>query len=682
VTALRGAGPAVASRLARLGVFSIADLLLLYPRDYDDRTQAIRFADFARSERVHTTAEVLAHDWFGYGRMKTLKVHVRDESGPAVLVCFNRPFLEQQLPVGSRVVVTGKFSYRYGEIQSSAFEAESLEGGSVPKSGILPVYPLTEGLQQGQARRLVMAALSEYGSKVEDELPSALMEKRGLQHKRDALRMAHFPESAEALQNARATLIFEELFYFQVAIARRSLRRRERQVDRRVPAGLLKKRLIERLPFELTAGQIEAAAEIAADMAQSRPMARLLQGDVGSGKTLVAFLACLDAIESGGQAAFMAPTELLARQHAATAARLLEPLGLRLAFLSGNTEDAARPPLLAALKAGKVDMVLGTQALFSDEVEYKNLRLTVVDEQHRFGVLQRLALSRKGPLPDLLMMTATPIPRTLALTVFGDLAVSAIRTMPPGRKPIVTHLAKAGNDAKVYEFVRRLLKAGRQAYFVYPLIGETESSQGAELKNAEAMFERLRREVYPEFKLGLIHSRLKEDEKRSTMDAFTRGELAVLVATSVVEVGVDVPNAAAMVVEHAERFGLAALHQLRGRVGRGSEQSYCFLVYAEGMTDDAKARLKAMLATSDGFELAEQDLRIRGPGEIAGTAQSGYLRLSIADPVRDAKILEEARAEAFSALEADPGLLSAANAPIREVLERANPFGETPAGTH
>jgi ATP-dependent DNA helicase RecG len=278
-------------------------------------------------------------------------------------------------------------------------------------------------------------------------------------------------------------------------------------------------------------------------------------------------------------------------------------------------------------------------------------------------------------------MTATPIPRTLALTVFGDLSVSAIRTMPPGRKPIVTHLAKGGNESKVYEFVRRLLAAGRQAYFVYPLIGESErlAPKSAELKNAEAMFERLRKEIFPEFRLGLIHSRLKEDEKRAAMDEFTRGELSLLVATSVVEVGVDVPNAAAMVVEHAERFGLAALHQLRGRVGRGSEQSYCFLVYSEGVTEDAKARLKAMLSTSDGFELAEEDLRIRGPGEIAGTAQSGYLRLSIADPVRDALALEQARAEAFAVVESDPGLLSSANALIRSVIERANPFGESAA---
>jgi ATP-dependent DNA helicase RecG len=681
VNVLKGAGTLVSARLARLGVFTVSDLILDYPRDYDDRTSFVPFAEFAREPRVRSLAEVVSHDWFGYGRMRTLKVTVRDETASAVLVCFNRPFLESQLPLGARVVVTGKFAWRFGELQSSSFEIESLGEEGLPQSRMLAVYALTEGLNQGHMRRVMKAAISEYASKVEEELPAALRERRKLMAKREALRAVHFPADGEELAAARASLIFEELFYFQVAIARRAMRRREVQVERRAPQGLLKARLIERLPFELTRGQVEAAAEIAADMASPRPMARLLQGDVGSGKTLVAFLACLDAIEAGGQAAILAPTELLARQHAATAARHLEPLGVRLAFLSGNVEDAARPPLLAALKGGEVDLVLGTQALFSDEVEYKNLRLTVVDEQHRFGVLQRLALSRKGPVPDLLLMTATPIPRTLALTVFGDLAISAIRTMPPGRRPIVTHLARAGNEARVYEFVRRLLAAGRQAYFVYPLIGAagTPATEKLELKNAIAMEERLKAEIYPEFKVGLIHSRLKEEEKRAAMEAFSRGEISVLVATSVVEVGVDVPNAAAMVVEHAERFGLAALHQLRGRVGRGQEQSYCFLVYSQEVTEEAKSRLKAMLGTSDGFALAEEDLRIRGPGEIAGTEQSGYLRLSIADPIRDALVLEEARAEAFAMLEADPGLLDARNSPVREVLERANPFGEAPS---
>jgi ATP-dependent DNA helicase RecG len=677
VTVLRGAGPQVAARLARLGIHSVADLLLHYPRDYDDRSVFVSLADSLRVGKAHTVVEIRAHEWFGYGRMRTLKILAGDSSGEASLLCFNRPFLEQALPVGAKALVTGKFQFRRGELQSSAFEAELLSEGLASPQGLIPLYAATEGLQQGSIRKLVAAALREFGVHVEDELPPDLVESRGLLHKREALAEIHAPTSGGRLAAARESLIYEELFYFQLAVARRAFSRKRNTVTRHPSKGLLRRRLLERLPFALTPDQEKAAAEIIADMALPHPMGRLLQGDVGSGKTLVAFLACLEAIESGGQAAMMAPTELLARQHAQTAARLLEPLGVRLAFLSGNIDDAARPPLLAALKAGEVDLVLGTHALFSDEVEYRDLRLAVVDEQHRFGVLQRLALGRKGPLPDLLMMTATPIPRTLALTVFGDLSVSTIRTMPPGRKPIETHLARAGNEAKVYEYVRRLLAAGRQAYFVYPLIGQSER---LELKNAEAMYESLARETYPERKVGLIHSRLKEEEKRATMEAFSAGQLDILVATSVVEVGVDVPNAAAMVIEHAERFGLAALHQLRGRVGRGQDQSYCFLVYAEPLTEDGKARLKAMLGTTDGFELAEEDLRIRGPGELTGTAQSGSLRLTIADPARDLAILEKARADSFAVVEKDPGLAGEDSAVFREVLLRANPFAEGPVG--
>ena len=685
VTVLRGAGPQIEARLSRLGIWSIADLLLHYPRDYDDRSVFVSLAESLKSGRAHSVVEVLEHEWFGYGRMRTLKILVRDGPPPgnggdgatAALLCFNRPFLEQALPVGSRALITGKFQFRRGELQSSSFEAEALAGDEASPQGLIPLYAATEGLQQGTIRKLIRAALREFGSHVEDEVPAAIVERHGLMRKNEAIAEIHEPGSAASLARARESLIYEELFYFQVAVARRAHSRKRDTIARKPSPGRLRGRLIERLPFALTPDQEKAAAEIIADMALPHPMGRLLQGDVGSGKTLVAFLACLEAIESGGQAALMAPTELLARQHAQTAARLLEPLGVRLAFLSGNVEDAARPPLLAALKAGEVDLVLGTHALFSDDVEYRNLRLAVVDEQHRFGVLQRLALGRKGPLPDLLMMTATPIPRTLALTVYGDLSVSTIRTMPPGRKPVETHLSKAGNEPRVYDYVRHLLSEGRQAYFVYPLIGQSDR---LELKNAEAMYEHLAREVYPEFRLGLIHSKLKEEVKRETMEAFSSGGIDILVATSVVEVGVDVPNAAAMVVEHAERFGLAALHQLRGRVGRGAGQSYCFLVYSEALTEDGKARLKAMLATTDGFALAEEDLRIRGPGEIAGTAQSGALSLAIADPVRDVAVLEKARKDAFAIVEADPALAEAGNAVIREVLSRANPFGEGPAG--
>jgi ATP-dependent DNA helicase RecG len=404
----------------------------------------------------------------------------------------------------------------------------------------------------------------------------------------------------------------------------------------------------------------------------------------------VAFLAALRAVDSrAGQVAIMAPTELLARQHAENAARLLEPLGLRPAFLTGNLKAQGRSRLLAALTDGEVDIVLGTHALFSKDVVYRNLRLVIVDEQHRFGVTQRRAILAKGETsllgggaPHLLMMSATPIPRTLALTVFGDLDVSVIADMPPGRKPVKTHLAKESNAEKVYDFVRKELEAGRQAYFVYPLIGETGSAEETEssrnLKDAVGMAGELQK-IFPRFPVALIHSRLDDEQKRETMEAFRRGAVKILAATSVIEVGVDVPNASCMVVHHAERFGLSALHQLRGRVGRDGEQAYCFLVYSEEdagpvLTEDGKQRLKVMLENSDGFVIAEEDLKLRGPGQIAGIEQSGYLKLGIADPVRDADVLLAARKEAFAMLEEDPGLLLPENRVVAEVLERAPPF--------
>ena len=675
VSTLKGAGPSACARLARLGIYTVADLLLRAPREYEDRSRAVPFREAMKVGGIaNTVGVVAAQDWFGYGKTRTLKILVDDGTAVASLVCFNRGFLADRHPVGSRVRVTGAVALRFQELQSTSFEIEPTAEGQGPEAGVLPVYPLTEGLGQGTVRKLAARALAEYGRRVEDELPPRIRELRGLSPKARALADLHAPATPEDARGALRALAYEELFYLQILVRRRAAARAESPADRPPVspdrAGL-RARLIERLPFRLTPDQERVAAEMAADMESPRPMARLLQGDVGSGKTLVAFLAALKAVESGGQAALMAPTELLARQHAQTAARLLEPLGVRLAFLTGNLKDASRRPLLAALAAGDVDFVLGTHALFSEDVEYRRLALAVVDEQHRFGVLQRLALSRKGGVPDLLMMTATPIPRTLALTVYGDLEVSTIRTLPPGRKPVVTHLARHGNEAKVYEFVRKELTAGRQAYFVYPLIAESEAT---ELKNAKAMARRLSEEVYPGLPGGLIHSRLPDEEKRSTMEAFTRGDLRYLVATSVVEVGVDVAAATCMVVEHAERFGLAALHQLRGRVGRSEAQSYCFLVYSRDLTEEGKRRLMAMKETTDGFALAEEDLRIRGPGEIAGIAQSGSLRLAFADPVRDADLLEAARRDAAQIVDRDPGLLEPEHRVIREVLERANPF--------
>ncbi|MDR2186109.1 MAG: ATP-dependent DNA helicase RecG [Treponema sp.] len=695
ISRIRGAGPAASRALAETGISSVGELLCRYPRDWEDRSRRIPLKNFNQGP-VCTVVKVLAHDWFGAGRMKTLKIHVEDESARAVLVCFNRPFLEKQLIPGERYRLWGRFSYKYGELQAALFEVEPVQGPTEGRGEenkkigrILPVYPLGGDLKQGTLRRLIRRALDQYVPSLEDELPAEIILRDGLLSKGEALRAIHFPASMAELELARKTLIYEELFYLEMMAGKRALERRmgpERAVDhsRAGEFSPLQRRLLERLPFSLTPGQTGAAAEINQDMAGPYPMARLLQGDVGSGKTLVSFLAVLRAVESGGQAAIMAPTELLARQHAENAARLLEPIGVRPAFLTGNVKAAGRSRLLAALTGGEIDLAVGTHALFSKDVVYRNLRLVVVDEQHRFGVTQRQAIMAKGHTsgispgtPDLLMMSATPIPRTLALTVFGDLDVSVIRDLPPGRKPVKTHLAKESNEAKVYDFVGRELAAGRQAYFVYPLI---EANEG-DLKDAVSMADRLTREIFPQYPAALIHSRVDDEEKRYIMESFRRGDIKILAATSVVEVGVDVPNANCMVIEHAERFGLSALHQLRGRVGRGTDQAYCFLIYSDRqdsaggvLTGEGKTRLKVMLENNDGFVIAEEDLKLRGPGQIAGIEQSGYLSLGIADPVRDAAELARARTDAFAVLEKDPGLLEPEHRRIAAVLEKAPPF--------
>jgi len=721
VTRLKGAGSAAAVNLARLGITTVASLLCHYPWDWEDRSRLVPLKDWMKG-RICTEVTVLAKDWFGYGAMRTLKIYVEDESARASLACFRRPHLGKILEVGTRWRLFGHFYFKYGEIQSSDFDYEPLAAISPGKSRgllnnpIMPVYHLTEGIKLKPLRKLTSRALEEFGPALEDELPPSLIARDGLLHKRDAVRAIHYPESWEERDRARKTLKYEELFYLEVMVGRRAMQRKKTGagvvVGNQVVshnAGLtdknpipsssltpLQRRLLERLPFSLTPGQEASVKEINQDMDGPFPMARLLQGDVGSGKTLVSFLAALKAVEGGGQAALMAPTELLARQHAENAALLLEPLGIRLAFLTGNIKAAGRTQLLKALAAGEIDVAAGTHALFSKDVAYNNLSFVVVDEQHRFGVLQRQAIMVKGDMPDLLMMSATPIPRSLALTVFGDLDVSVIRDMPPGRKPVKTHLATQSNEAKVYNFVRRELEAGRQAYFVYPLIeggDESVAIKDGGLKDAVSMAERLSKEIFPKFPLRLLHSKIDDEEKRLTMDAFRRGDIKILAATSVVEVGVDVPNASCMVVEHAERFGLSALHQLRGRVGRGQDQAYCFLIYSdqdeelrkqginpEDLSEEERSpqgkRLMVMLENTDGFVIAEKDLLFRGPGQISGLEQSGYLKLGIADPVKDAEELSRARTDAFAILEADPALESSENRVIAEVLERAAPFGE------
>jgi ATP-dependent DNA helicase RecG len=665
VASLRGVGPVIASRLVRLGVRTLCDLLLLLPRGYEDRSVATPLDRAASVEKAFVVATVTGTALLGWGRTRTLKATIADESGEATLVCFGRPFLRNVVRTGSRFCVWGSFRVRRGGVECSDFELEPWSERPLGFGRILPLYPLTEGLTQAAVRRAVGRALDIALPKIEPGLPEELYRSRGLPRPADAIRGAHFPESEAHAARSRAALAYEELFFFETAMLRRKQATAGSRGRRRLLDPSLRDALLARLPFRLTEDQRTVVSEIEGDLGAGAPMARLLQGDVGCGKTLVALLAALLVVRAGEQAAFLAPTELLARQHAENAARLIEPLGVRIAFLSGSVSGDPRALLLAALAAGEIDILFGTHALFSQEVAFRDLGLVIVDEQHRFGVLQRQAILGKGENPDLLLMTATPIPRTLALSAFADLDVSTIRTMPAGRRPVITHLAREGNEEKVYRRVREELASGRQAYFVYPLI---EDSGPLGLKDAESAFRMLRDRIYPGVPMALIHSRLAEEEKERAMAGFVAGSLKVLVATSVVEVGVDVANAGCMVVEHAERFGLSTLHQLRGRVGRSDAQSYAFLVYGSKLTPDGIERLKIMMETTDGFRIAERDLELRGPGELLGVRQSGFLKFRTADLLVHGALLQDARDDARGILREDPGLLRPANDVLGKML--------------
>ena len=672
VSNLYGAGKTTVEQLNRLEVSTVGDLLRLWPRAWEDRSRYNTLSEWNKFHKLNVPVTIMDQQWFGYGRMKTLKLIVCDSEGVrGELACFNRPFLEKAFPEGTKALVYGSFSVKYGAIQSSSFDIEQYD---TAERRVLPVYPLTQGLTQTKLRKLIEQALNSYARGIDSELPAEVLNKYGYPDKRTVLFAMHRPASMQDAENARVALIFEEFFLYEAAVGMRALERRGVLPRTPTQAGTsegaaqpaaalqytyspLQKELLSRLPFTLTEDQQAVTAEINADLDGTAPAARLIQGDVGSGKTLVAFLACLKVIEGGGQAALMAPTELLARQHADNAAKLLEPLGVRLAFLTGNLKAAGRSQLLQQLASGNIDLIIGTHALFSAQTLYKNLRMVVIDEQHRFGVLQRSAIIQKGidsgkKAPHFLMMSATPIPRTLALSMFGDLDISVIKTMPPGRKPVITYVAPESKAEKVYYFIGQDILAGKQAYFVYPII---EDSEMLSLKSAEDMFAELSRD-FPHHRLALLHSKVPEDEARAIMQEFRAGAIHILVATSVIEVGVDVPNATCMVIEHADRFGLSALHQLRGRIGRGSDQSYCFLLYGKNITETGMARLKVMASTTDGFVIAEEDLKLRGPGDIGGVEQSGYCGFELADPIRDFALLEKARIAAFEMLAAQRGL--------------------------
>ena len=697
VSAISGVGPQLTKYLSKLNIFTVGDLLQYYPRGYEDRSVKVTLDQYKTHSKIHTVARVMGQEWFGYGRMKTLKILINDGTAPAELICFNRAFLENQLPAGTIVTVTGSFYVKYNKLQSTAFEVTKMpfEGeataaaikNTMPlNTGILPVYHLTEGLTHKVLYKAICTAVAQYAHGIDDELPQNIIQQRGLVSKQDAINNIHLPKTLEQAELARKTLAYEELYHLQYAIAQRSFRHRgfipEQEL---IPAGdagapqnispalfrsslsPLQRELMDKLPFDLTPDQQKVIFEMNAEIDRGftqrykpqenkdRPpftMARLLQGDVGSGKTLAALFICLRVINYGGQCAFMAPTEILARQHAETTSRMLDNLGIRTAFLTGNVKASGRTQLLKALKAGQIDILIGTHALFSAQVVYKDLQLAVIDEQHRFGVLQRQAIIAKGRVseengmtsePHLLMMSATPIPQTLALTMFGDLDVATIKTLPQGRKPIQTYLVKEGNETNAYEAVRKELEKGHQAYFVYPAI-----QADGDFKSAEQNFEQLKK-IFAQYKCALVHSKIDEEEQAKALSEFHDGKIQILVATTVIEVGVDVPNATCMVIEQADRFGMAQLHQLRGRVGRGKDQSYCFLIYNKNLSESGIERMKALRQSTDGFYIAEQDLKTRGPGELQGTAQAGELALGIADISRDKELLLQARTDAFNA---------------------------------
>jgi len=699
VTDVRGVGPQSKADLAKLGIRRVRDLLLHVPRAWEDRSTLRSFkqalsalkaegftgpelsSDFAAEESssiapgwVNTIATVTAHERHG-GVRSPLRIRLVDKQGDeAVLLCFNRDFLARSLPVGLNIRVCGKAEFRYHELQLSVFDTGSTTDDGFDR--VLPIYPLGGKLNQGFFRRVIPQALSAYTPGLGDCLPLPLREQKSFVSRREALVQLHVPKDPDAMLPARERMVYEELFLLQVQLAQATLKRKGAEAFRvqtvkehsnkeTVTLCPLSQSLLAALPFKLTDGQRQAINDILVDFKAPYSMSRLLQGDVGCGKTLVALVAALEAIHQGYQAAIMVPTVLLARQHAERAASLFEPLGVSVALVAGTITASTRSPMLDAIAKGEAKLIIGTHGLFTPAMRYHNLGLVVIDEQHRFGVNQRQALYEKAAHPHLLMMSATPIPQTLALTAFGDMDVSVVHTMPVGRKPIETHLTRIGNEQKVYDWVRRELDAGRQAYFVYPLITEGEDP---ELKSVETMAETLTK-IFPERRIGLIHAKLPDDQKGQVMHAFSSGELDILVATSVVEVGVDVPNATCMVIEHAERFGLAALHQLRGRVGRGVEQSYCFLVYSEPLTDEGKMRLRALKESSDGFLLAEKDLEIRGPGDMRGLQQSGFIRLRFAHLVRDLPVMRQARADAVELLRKDPTLEAPVNLELRQVLE-------------
>jgi len=664
VRMIKGVGPQRAELLAERGIHTLEDLLTYLPFRYEDRIHFSNIRDIQPNGTYTIRARVMSGQAVRRMRGRDAIYHllVQDDSGSLACKFFHGGYLEGRLKPGQLLILHGKAEIdklrpaRLEMInpQIEVFRSEEMDSTEVGR--IVPIYEAIGTFGSRAIRRAMYAAVQLLDPKMPDILPRELSARLGYPSRRDAIIHTHFPPPGESLDAlnafrspAQQRLIFEEFFLYQLSLAlERRATRKENAIAFRVREDKVREALKRILPFKPTAAQKRVLAEIAADLEKPAPMNRLLQGDVGSGKTIVALQAAVIAMENGCQAALMAPTEILAVQHYLSARRILAAGGYRVELLISGMKFSEKTAALERIRSGEAQLVVGTHALIEDNVEFARLAFVTIDEQHRFGVMQRKRLMDKaashGHAPHVLVLTATPIPRTLSLTLYGDLDVSVLDELPPGRTPIVTRMTTEPHLPGVWEFLRREVQAGHQAYIVYPVIEESK----LELKAAMEEYQRLSKEVFPKLKIGLLHGRLSSEEKEEVMQRFRKNEVQILVATTVVEVGVDVPNATVMVIEHAERFGLSQLHQLRGRIGRGAAKSHCILVAPLRMTEEAKARLETMVRTADGFEIAETDLLLRGPGEFFGTRQSGDLGFHVASPLRDRELLERARREAFS----------------------------------
>lgn len=669
LSTLKGVGPRIVEKLAKMGLSDIESALYSLPLRYEDRRQIRKISQLNEQGIQVFSGKILAagESRTARRRKKLYEVVVSDGTGQLSLKWFHyrKPFMQQRFVVGRQAVFIGE-PKRFGAVREVHHPDVEFLGSDQSISELtvsdplsygcyLPVYHLTEGLHQKTARKIWREAVERYAPLAFSPLPDEIRRRQGLLPLAEALQQAHWPNvetSFEQLEEgtdlARRSLVFDEFFFLELGLA---LRRQgvglEKgfafKLDHQYTAPLAKM-----LPYRLTEAQRRVLNEIKRDMMADRPMNRLLQGDVGSGKTIVALMSALIAIENNAQVALVAPTEILAEQHYLQFHPWLDKLGLKAAYLSGSTPAKDKKTILHQIACGEVHMVVGTHAVLQQGVEFHKLGLGIIDEQHRFGVKQRAALRNKGIHPDLLVMTATPIPRSLALTVYGDLALSIIDELPPGRTPVKTLCLTDQSRDKAYKHIRKKIAIGEQAYIVYPLVEETEKS---DLLAATEGFESLQKEIFPDFKLGLLHGRLRPEEKEQLMRDFKAGDIQMLVSTTVIEVGIDVPNASVMMIEHAERFGLAQLHQLRGRVGRGAAESHCLLMRSERCSEVGRQRLAVMVENNDGFRIAEADLEIRGPGEVLGTRQSGMPDFRVANLLKDGRILEEARQEAFHLVE-------------------------------